>query len=566
MSDKGKDSKKKTSQDSSPQEPLIARLRRHRAKLFILVLLMCGLGLLLFFGGTTPETSRTGTSGDRGSSISKVPFVGALISKTGIRLGGDLKPVILDDSLNRVGSAEEVLGSVGRSPLYPSKALFAALEESVLTPKTENPEACPPGMALPAGIKEDAPSEGEAAAAKERADAGRQADAEPGTAPRPKSEPEAEKSVEGESKPDDGAEVDPAPHTGPPAGAVRAEELRAPYDQSETSPEAVDPNRGSRLPPNSVRISAREPADDTDSAESPDPAPYRMPGSLVVNLSNYSGNLVKWRIMVILDDSAVMEKESKTWETTRMATAVEVVKELPKILTPGSELAVRDFYCNKSRGRRGRTRSRCLSHVLFEWSQAPFAGLTERLEAVGPYGLNDACAAAAFSARRDFGPSGGLAPRILIVTGGLRRCSAKKTVDSATRRGGGSSVRLDVVGIGMSRPSTKAYKYLTGKTDGIFLDIDRPSDVQKVLKRYRAILHTPTLEKMEVRGNRTVFKVANGRSITLSPGSYDLVLPEIKGLSMENRIIKNIKIESQESKVLNVKIRKGKALVRSAKK
>jgi hypothetical protein len=71
---------------------------------------------------------------------------------------------------------------------------------------------------------------------------------------------------------------------------------------------------------------------------------------------------------------------------------------------------------------------------------------------------------------------------------------------------------------------------------------------------------------MEVRGEKTSFKVGVGEEITLAPGTYAIVLPLVPGLNPSNRTIKDVKIDSGQTRTLMVRIRKGRPIVSPGKK
>jgi hypothetical protein len=99
-------------------------------------------------------------------------------------------------------------------------------------------------------------------------------------------------------------------------------------------------------------------------------------------------------LMVILDDSVVMARKTKPWTPSRSQAAESFVAKLAGNLTPGSKMAVRDFLCKQSDPNKKQKETACLSHMLFEWAESPFAGLKEKLALVNPRGHNNPCAAA----------------------------------------------------------------------------------------------------------------------------------------------------------------------------
>lgn len=288
---------------------------------------------------------------------------------------------------------------------------------------------------------------------------------------------------------------------------------------------------------------------------------FELPGSLMVAIKDYEGSVVKWGLMVILDDSVVMGKKSKTWSPTRSAVAASLVTKLPEILTPGSRLAVRDFMCSEKRDR-----GNCLSHLLFDWADAPYKDLTEKLKKLGPSGRTDPCAAAAYAMKKDMSGLGKLARRLLIVTSGSTKCNPREVFQALSQHKPKENITIDVVGLGIPRKTLRGYATLVQRANGIFLKADNPGEVERILSRYKKLLNRRAMEKVEVRGERAVLTVNPGEEITLAPGTYSVVLPLVASLKAAKRTISDVKIRSGETTAIEVKIRKGRPIVKTAKK
>jgi hypothetical protein len=152
------------------------------------------------------------------------------------------------------------------------------------------------------------------------------------------------------------------------------------------------------------------------------------------------------------------------------------------------------------------------------------------------------------------------------LTNGVTKCAYRSVLRMVDRKCARGKVKVDVIAIGMSKRRQGGYLALTKKTHGAFIKVDQPADVSSAVARYGKILKTPIPKKMEVRGEKASFKVAIGEEITLAPGTYAIVLPVIPGLDPSHRIIKDIKIDSGQSRVLAVRIKKGRLMVRPGKK
>ena len=293
---------------------------------------------------------------------------------------------------------------------------------------------------------------------------------------------------------------------------------------------------------------------------------FQLPGSLLIKIHNYSGAMTRWGLMVILDDSVVMARKTKPWTPSRSQAAESFVSKLTGNLTPGSKMAVRDFLCKQSDTSKKQKETACLSHMLFEWAESPFAGLKEKLALVNPGGHNNPCAAAAYSLKKDFSGVGTLKPRVLLVTAGTAKCAATDVVKAAVQHGSKDKIGVDVVAFGVGKKGQAGYSNLVKKSGGLLLNVDKPTDVDSALSRYGKLLKTRTMEKIEVRGERGVFNISPEEEFTLPPGTYTVVLPVVAGLNPSKRIVPNVRISSEQTNVLDVRIKKGKPVIGFGKK
>ncbi len=291
---------------------------------------------------------------------------------------------------------------------------------------------------------------------------------------------------------------------------------------------------------------------------------FRLPGSLLVKIHNYSGSSVTWGLAVILDDSESMARQTKMWNPNRLTSAVDFVAKLPGSLTPNSRLVVRDFFCGKS----GDTdkKARCLNHMLFEWSSSPFKQLREVLEKAHPGGQTDPCAAAAYSAKNDFKGLGNLTPRILIVTNGASKCGYATVLKAVYAHESKEKISVDVLALGMSKKRHRGYSSLAGKTNGLMLEMDKPADIDQAVSRYAKVLKAKAMEKVEVKGDKAVTSISPFQEVALAPGAYTVVLPVVEGLSPSKRTITGVKINPGETNVMDVTIKKGHPIVRVGRK
>ena len=294
------------------------------------------------------------------------------------------------------------------------------------------------------------------------------------------------------------------------------------------------------------------------------PEQFQLPGSLLIRIHSYTGTTVKWGLMVILDDSDSMARQLKPWNPNRSEAAAGLVAKLAEVTTPGSRMAIRDFACGKSSD--DKKKGRCLSHVLYEWNDAPFKQLKEKLQEAKPGGQTNPCAAAAFVAKQDLKGGQGLTPRILLVTNGAAKCDFKEVLKALDRTESKEKPVVDVVALGLSKKRERGYSTVAKKSGGVFLRADSPAEIGHVISRYEKILNTKAMEKVEVRGEKSVFTVNPGEELTLAPGSYTVVLPLVAGIQAPKRTVSNVKINSGEPNVMEVRVKKGKLTVQAGKK
>jgi hypothetical protein len=455
-------------------------------------------------------------------------------------------------------SAAPLLEDVGRSPIDPSKVLFPTFNKPIAPDTQEKPAACPTGSkdvsgappAIDAGdaAPGESPSNEAAGPVKEGGPTG--------TGPPAL----AEKPVIVSRGPVDGK--GPQKKTGPEESKAQAMKPEAGGEKKESAPKAPE---GAGTPKGPVAGTAGELPSLSKLPSEPlrakEPS-YELPGSLTVKIRNYKGSTIKWGLMVILDDSASMGRKTKAWNPNRVETAVNLVGKLPEALTPGSKLAIRDFTCGSSTKKGGF----CLSHTLFDWSQAPFKELKDKLATLKNEGRNNPCAAAAYAIKKDLGGLGDLVPRILVITNGLTKCSYFEVVKAVNSRSEKKKPIVDVIGVGMGPRHARGYSSLAERTGGVFLRAERPSDLDKVLGRYGKILKTKEMEKIEVRGEKAVLTAALEEEIPLTPGTYRVVLPLVGKLNPSYRSIPDVKIDSRESKIIVVRIKNGRPTVKIGKK
>ena len=540
MSDQPLDGRQSASQQARSSQP--SAKKNGKAIPFkpigVVVALAVGLALGYVLGVIAPATYLGGSS----------------------RSGQQLGPVFNRVPPDNLFSSTNLFQGVGGSPVDPSKVLFPSLEKPLGTPEEKESQTGTPEQAAAsvpkAGSEEPPLPEGGVSQLPEAGTRGgpgpKQVDTplnvtrEPGQSGGEK-ESTVHRRAKGTYEQPTGLES-PDWDTAPGPGRKKAGKAVA----------ARTPNESVPAVPVQDKSQASEAANKREQ--------FQLPGSLLVKIHNYSGMMTRWSLMVILDDSVVMARKAKPWTPSRSQAAESFVAKLAGHLTPGSKMAVRDFLCKQSDAGKKQKETACLSHMLFEWTESPFAGLKEKLALVHTAGHNNPCAAAAFSLKKDFSGVETLKPRMLLVTAGTAKCAAKDVVKAAEQHGSKDRIGVDVVAFGMGKKGQAGYSNLVKKSDGLLLNVDKPADVDSALSRYGKLLKTRTVEKIEVRGERGVFNISPEEEFTLPPGTYTVVLPVVAGLNPSKRIVPNVRITSEQTNVLDVRIKKGKPVIGFGKK
>ena len=464
-------------------------------------------------------------------------------------------PLAIKAPTGHESSPDTTLRTEEATSVDPSKARLPLLEKPVLLEGKVAPESSsgtsessPRGRerASPRepGLAPDAPKAGESPAIVAR---------QPASATASQTESTAQPSSESTQQESASKEKDRSV-TGPSSGTASVEESKGKDKKGKEPETALSP----RIPPPlSPRKTTLEQEDHSRAEQ------FQLPGSLIIKIHNYAGVVPKWGLMVILDDSAHMARRAKTWNPSRLQVAKSLIGKLPNAVTPGSKIAVRDFLCEKSEKKPKPSASHCLSHVLYDWAESPFSDLAEKVGQSSSGGPNNPCAAAAFSLKKDFGNIGALTPRILLLTDGAAICNYMEILNAIDEQGGGDRIRVDVLALGIAKKRQKPYSTLTGRTNGFFFKIDKPSDADGAASRYEKILKTRTMETIEIRGDRVTHTTTPGQQVTLVPGSYSVVLPVVAGIHPSKRRIENVKISSGHRTEIEVK--KGRPTVKILK-
>ncbi len=249
---------------------------------------------------------------------------------------------------------------------------------------------------------------------------------------------------------------------------------------------------------------------------------------MAVRIPDYSGTIAKWGLMVILDDSASMGRKNRVWNGSRLKAGQTAIEKLAEVAPSGSKLAVRDFQCKKGEAN-AKVKKALASAAWRSTGELPSPTAKEKLENLSPAKDKPVRCCAVYSLRKDFGSHGNLTPRMLIITDGAGKCAAADVTKIAEQAVGKDRVPIDVMAIGMGKKKNGGYSSLAKKTNGVFLKLEGPGEVEQALARYAKLLKNPIKEKVEVRGENAVFSAAPDEEITLTPEPIRLCFLWLRG-------------------------------------
>jgi hypothetical protein len=278
------------------------------------------------------------------------------------------------------------------------------------------------------------------------------------------------------------------------------------------------------------------------------------PGTLTINVKNYKGVRPKWALLVILDNSETMAVDAENWHPNRTAAAADFIGRVETEMPRGSQIAIRYFSDEVFVKKKGRTLPLAVSHLLDGWADVPVAGLTPSLRQIASSSEGNPCNAVVRALRQDFAASGGRVPRIAILTDGRAECSLAEMTQELKRVKMKESVKIDVVALGIKASKQESYLKLTESTGGMFLKIDGSSDLDSSVSGYAHVLNTLRQEPFEVVGHGTTYTIPPGQKLDLPPGQYTITLSSIDELDSSRKPIKDVKISSGETRVVEVSV------------
>ncbi len=348
-----------------------------------------------------------------------------------------------------------------------------------------------------------------------------------------------------------------------PSGKQDAQQKLAQLDStSQTSDDSSSQNAAKQQ---AQKVTSQK-KDTPDWEATPRSEKFQLPGSVLVKIQNYAGTSVHWDLLVILDDSQSMERQTRSWNPSRFQAALTFIQKLPSALSPSSKLAVRDFSCGSNKEKKEGVKG-CPSRLLIDWTPASSKQWNQLLEKTDHGGATDPCAAAAFSVKKDFHGGSGRKPRMLIITGGAAApCASSHVVRALENSESTKALAVDVLALGLRKKAKKGYSALPQRTGGVLMEMEKAADVDLYFNKYAKVLQTKVFEKVEIKNEKVSLSFSTNQEMSLVPGTYTVILPLVEGIEPSRRVIPNVKVSSAETTIVDVAVRKGRPIVRIDKK
>jgi hypothetical protein len=265
-------------------------------------------------------------------------------------------------------------------------------------------------------------------------------------------------------------------------------------------------------------------------------------GVLTVTIRNQDALSASWAIMLIVDNARAMLPEENPDHIDGRRAAFELISGLARRKPADCSIGLRLFFPAVIRRRDKQVPIRVSVGTWIQDSDSCSAGTILSESEWGED--NDLCSAVARSMRADFSGVGQRIRRIALVTDGRSaRCGLDSLADLPVASST-DSIPVDVIAIGAQTPQDKEYAQLVASHDGIFVRITNPEQAAQAMDDYlRSISESRSLD-VEVTGGKSSHRLHSGESITMPPGSYSLILPEVRGGDPVRRAIEGVEISS----------------------
>jgi hypothetical protein len=297
--------------------------------------------------------------------------------------------------------------------------------------------------------------------------------------------------------------------------------------------------------------------------KSPETSEAITHGSLVINIQGYKAVPQKWSLLFLLDNSVSMAKPAEPWPSSRLDAVVAFSDTVARSLPEGCRVAARAFSDQGPIRKSGKEFPLRVSRLLVGWKEAPVNDLLPSVSEEFRPGVNNLCTALEFSLGRDFkGIRDDFLPRIAILTDGAGQCGLDGVIKSVSP---GSQDRIipvvDVVAVGMSASDRELYSAALRERRGNLIEIDHPDALVSAAQRYAAVLDKPAFKPLVVRNGERTYAVFPGQPIKLSAGTYNVTLPETKGLAPGRKNQIEVEVKPGETSLINVSEKQGRTVV-----
>lgn len=265
-------------------------------------------------------------------------------------------------------------------------------------------------------------------------------------------------------------------------------------------------------------------------------------GVLTVTIRNQEALPASWAVMLILDNARAMLPDENPDHIDGRRAAFELISDLARKKPSDCSIGLRLFFPEVIR--RGDKQVPIRASVG-TWIRDSGIHSADMILSESEWGEdNDLCSAVARSMRTDFSGVGHRIRRIALVTGDRSaRCGLDSLADLPVAPSTGN-ISVDVIAIGAQTPRDTEYSRLVASRNGMFVRITSSEQASQAVDEYlRSISKSRSLD-VEVTGGESSHRLRSGESITLPPGSYSLVLPEVRGGDHVRKTIDGVEISS----------------------
>ena len=136
--------------------------------------------------------------------------------------------------------------------------------------------------------------------------------------------------------------------------------------------------------------------------------------------------------------------------------------------------------------------------MVYDWNEGIPGSLEAAMSRLHCGTGHNLCAAVVHALQQDFASCGDCAPRMVIFTDGEAECTFQQIADQLGLRKSERDLRVDVIAMGMRAAALDSYRYLALNTGGVFINIEKPTELSSSLGEYRTVLSATQRQEMKI--------------------------------------------------------------------